>query len=221
MQMTLTDQIAAIFFWGMLAGALLEITPGIKMPYPGFQLRILPYIFFAVVPVLILRYKFKKLSSTSSQPSAQLYALYDAVQENTVELNHAEKRYQKSAISNEMMNGYEKNLLAFMEKSRIFLDAELSLDHLAREIDIPKHHLTQLLNDRIKKNFYHFVNEYRIEEAKRKLDQISGSNETSLLSLAYDCGFNSKSTFNNYFKKITGHTPSSYKKNHSAPPLAV
>jgi AraC-like DNA-binding protein len=220
MQMKLTDLIAVIFFWGMLTSALLELTPWVKPPVPGFQLRVLPYVFFSAIPVLILRYKLKKLRLRNpAVGKTEVHLLQGEIRDVDVP---QEKRYQKSAMSEDAMGIYENRLMEFMEKSRIYLDAELSLERLAKEINIPKHHLTQLLNDRLKKNFYHFINEYRIQEATRRLDQLNGhASETSLLSLAYDCGFNSKSTFNNYFKRITGHTPSSYKKNHPAPSIAV
>jgi AraC-like DNA-binding protein len=73
-----------------------------------------------------------------------------------------------------------------------------------------RHHLTQLLNEKVEKNFYTFINEYRIGEAIDRLNDPSL--QVNILSLAFDCGFNSKSSFNNYFKKITGHTPTSYRK---------
>jgi AraC-like DNA-binding protein len=73
-----------------------------------------------------------------------------------------------------------------------------------------RHHLTQLLNEKLEKNFYSFINEYRIGEAIDRLNDPAL--QVNILSLAFDCGFNSKSSFNNYFKKITGSTPTAYRK---------
>ena len=109
-----------------------------------------------------------------------------------------------------MMNDYEAALAAFMQKSRIYLDPDLSLEVLATRMKMSRHHLTQLLNERLEKNFYSFINEYRIEEAIDRLNDPSL--QVNILSLAFDCGFNSKSSFNNYFKKITGSTPTAYRK---------
>ena len=65
------------------------------------------------------------------------------------------------------------------------------------------------VNKKVGKNFYDFVNQYRLEEFKRLLSDPKNRNLT-LLSLAIDCGFNSKSSFNRHFKKVTGQTPSQY-----------
>jgi AraC-like DNA-binding protein len=77
---------------------------------------------------------------------------------------------------------------------------------------MPKHKLTALLNDHIGKNFFTFVNEFRLDEVIVKLKSPDFDHRT-IMSIAYDSGFNSKSTFNSLFKKHTGHTPSQFKKN--------
>jgi AraC-like DNA-binding protein len=121
-----------------------------------------------------------------------------------------DRRYEKSGLDAGRMDEYEASLAAFMRKSKIYLDADLSLDVLASRMKMSKHHLTQLLNERIMKNFYSFINEYRIGEA---IDRLNNPTlQVNILSLAFDCGFNSRSSFNSYFKKITGHTPSAYRK---------
>ena len=121
-----------------------------------------------------------------------------------------ERRYEKSGLDGAKLEEYAAALMAFMQKSRIYLDPDLSLDELASRLKMSRHHLTQLLNDRLRKNFYSFINEYRIGVAIAKLDDPGA--DVNILSLAFDCGFNSRSSFNNYFKKITGYTPSAYRK---------
>ena len=74
---------------------------------------------------------------------------------------------------------------------------------------IHPNHLSQIINELEGKNFYEFVNQYRIEEFKR-LVSFPKNHQFTLLSLAFECGFNSKSSFNRYFKKSTGQTPSQY-----------
>jgi AraC-like DNA-binding protein len=69
--------------------------------------------------------------------------------------------------------------------------------------------ISQIINQKENKNFYDFVNTYRFEEFKR-LISLQKNQQYTLLSLAYDCGFSSKSSFNRYFKKATGQTPSEY-----------
>lgn len=121
-----------------------------------------------------------------------------------------DRRYEKSGLDAGRMDAYEAALATYMGKSKIYLDPDLSLDGLASKMKMSKHHLTQLLNERIMKNFYNFINEYRIGEAIDRLNDPAL--QVNILSLAFDCGFNSRSSFNSYFKKITGHTPSAYRK---------
>jgi AraC-like DNA-binding protein len=210
----LINNIASILATGILLGIFFEITQVIKTPIRDFHLRVLPYACFAFIPVLILRYKIEQKSSVAVR------VIYQDIKEVPVpaseELNPvlnapaSKSRYEKSSLDDAAMNKYETMLNRFVEKSKIYLNAELSLEELAVQVKIPKHHLTQVLNDCIKKNFYVYINEYRIQEAVKRLKNIK--NDVNILSLAYDCGFNSKSSFNNYFKKLTGYTPSAYRK---------
>jgi AraC-like DNA-binding protein len=128
----------------------------------------------------------------------------------------ADRRYEKSGLDAAKMDEYEASLAVFMRKSKIYLDPDLSLEGLALRMKMSKHHLTQLLNERIMKNFYTYINEYRIGEAVDRLNDPSL--QVNILSLAFDCGFNSRSSFNSYFKKITGYTPSAYRKNQPLRP---
>ena len=77
--------------------------------------------------------------------------------------------------------------------------------------NIPPHNLSEVINSRLKKNFYDLVNGYRIEQVKKDLSDPAKSH-LKILSLAFDAGFNSKATFNTLFKESTGQTPSDYRK---------
>jgi len=77
-------------------------------------------------------------------------------------------------------------------------------------LEIPAHHLTQALNEYLNKNFYTLVNEHRIEEAKQML-RNPRYNHLTVLAIAHDAGFNSKSSFNMTFKKWVGVTPSEFR----------
>src|SRR5690606_37624974 len=92
-------------------------------------------------------------------------------------------------------------------KDKIFQNVDLSLEGLAKQIGAPKHHLTQLLNIRMKKTFNQYINGLRVDYACEVLSE----NESSIEEIAYDCGFNSKASFNRNFKTITGYTPSEYR----------
>ena len=87
------------------------------------------------------------------------------------------RQYKKSGLDDEMLDTYEHSIRGFMQQSRIYLEPELSLEELSEQARIPKHHVTQLLNERLHKNFYAFINEYRIEEAMNKLKDPAHANE--------------------------------------------
>lgn len=103
-------------------------------------------------------------------------------------------------------------LVNYMIERRPYLDPELSLSSLARDLDINRSLLSQVINNGIGENFYDFVNKYRVEEVKRLMSDPGMSN-FNLLGIALEAGFKSKSTFNLIFKRFTGLTPSEYRKN--------
>jgi AraC-like DNA-binding protein len=121
-------------------------------------------------------------------------------------------KYQKCRIKEEQATQYLNRIIQYMNNSEIWKDNELSIAKLSQYTEIPKHYITQILNENLNKNFYTFVNEYRIEHAK-KLIKSSECKAWSIIAIAFECGFNSKTAFNNFFKKYTGMTPSEFRKN--------
>ena len=101
-----------------------------------------------------------------------------------------------------------------MQKDKLFLNPDLSLDTLAAKLDVTSKKLSQTINETFNQNFFEYINTYRIEEAKQIFENTSDSRLT-VLEVMYDCGFNSKSSFNTIFKAKTGITPSEYKKRFS------
>lgn len=97
----------------------------------------------------------------------------------------------------------------FMLKNKPYTNPKLSLAELAGKLKMPAHTLSKVINDGFEKNFFDFINSYRIEEFKKRVDNPKFKNYT-LLSIAYEVGFNSKTAFNRSFKKITGETPRDY-----------
>ncbi len=100
-------------------------------------------------------------------------------------------------------------LLEFMKTDKPHLDPEINLVLLSRKLKVSPEYLSDIINSRLNKNFYDFINHYRIEEFKQ-LCKAPESKKLTLISLAYDSGFNSKATFNRVFKKEVGCTPSEY-----------
>ncbi|GAA5521139.1 helix-turn-helix domain-containing protein [Aliifodinibius salicampi] len=131
--------------------------------------------------------------------------------------NHTpQEQYQKSGLTQEEAERYAKEIRKVMEEQKLYQDSDLKLADLAKEFSISSHNLTEILNQYMGQNFYDFVNHYRVKEVKQKLKDPGSKNKT-LLALALDAGFNSKSSFNSVFKKQTGMTPSQFRKNHSIP----
>ena len=123
-------------------------------------------------------------------------------------------RYNKSSLSMEDSRVLIEKLQSFMEEKRPYLNAELDINMFAEEIAVSPHHLSQAINEQTSKNFFDFVNSYRVEEFIRLIPNPENGPYT-ILDLAFEAGFNSKSTFNKFFKKQTRLTPSQYRKSLS------
>ncbi len=122
-----------------------------------------------------------------------------------------QKKYQTSALLPETVDTVLPRLKLLMEDEQVFLNADLSLKALAKKLNIHYNHLSQIINEHFGLNFNDFINSYRIEAAKVRLTDPRGSKKT-ILEIAYETGFYSKSVFNTAFKKFSGQTPSQYRK---------
>jgi len=120
------------------------------------------------------------------------------------------EKYKNSNLSEEQKNEYISHIYAFMKTEKPYLNAELTVQDLAKQLNISRHHLTEILNNDIGKNFFTFVNQYRVDEVKRRLLHPKFEHLT-IVAIAFESGFNSKSTFNSIFKQNTGKTPSQWK----------
>ncbi|HLP59377.1 MAG TPA: helix-turn-helix domain-containing protein, partial [Candidatus Deferrimicrobium sp.] len=122
-----------------------------------------------------------------------------------------EPKYKTSALLPETVEEVLPRLIRLMEKEKIYLKADLNLKSLAQQLNVHYNYLSQIINERLGHSFNDFINSYRIEEARKKLLDHTQKNKT-ILDIAYDTGFYSKSVFNTAFKKFTGMTPSEFKK---------
>jgi AraC-like DNA-binding protein len=117
-------------------------------------------------------------------------------------------------LSSREVESMKTQLMNLMETEKCFLNPDLELPSLAAKLNLTPHELSYLLNKGMGSNFFEFVNQYRVEEAKKLL--LSAEHKhLNILGIAYEAGFNSKTTFNATFKKVTGVTPSNFKKNSS------
>ncbi len=118
-------------------------------------------------------------------------------------------KYSGSSLSAEESRKLLVKLENLMEETKVFLQSELTIKEIADKLDINTKYLSQVINEQLGKNFFNFINTYRVEEVKKRLADKKYKH-LSILGIALDCGFNSKSSFNSIFKQATGLTPSSY-----------
>lgn len=120
-----------------------------------------------------------------------------------------QKKYETTLLTEVNVDVVCKRINELMLENKIYRDEELRLNSLAEELSITPHQLSRILNETYKKNFNEFINAYRIEEAEKLLLEDT---KRSILSIAYEVGFNSKGTFNSHFLKLTGLRPSEYRE---------
>jgi ligand-binding sensor domain-containing protein/AraC-like DNA-binding protein len=121
------------------------------------------------------------------------------------------KKRKKLTLNPEKIEEYIDKLLYLLEREKIYRDENLTLKLLASKISIHPQTLSQIINEQMKKNFNDFINSYRLKEAKKRL-MNSNESHHSILGIAFDIGFNSKTSFNRVFKKHIKMTPSEFRK---------
>lgn len=121
-------------------------------------------------------------------------------------------KYAKSGLSEEVANQLHTELKRIMTVEKLFKEPELTLTDLANRLGIHPNYLSQVINEKEGVNFYDYVNSLRVEEFIKQI-ALPKNKKYTLLTVAYDAGFNSKSSFNRYFKKVTDLSPSEYLRN--------
>jgi AraC-like DNA-binding protein len=121
------------------------------------------------------------------------------------------RKYENLNMTPERSERYRQKLLHCMETEKPFMDGDLTLQKLAKKLSVPPQHLSRVINERLNQNFVDFINTYRVEEAKKRLVDPA-KKHYSVLAIAEEVGFNSKSSFNLVFKKHTSMTPSEFRK---------
>jgi len=126
--------------------------------------------------------------------------------DDTTKASSTDKRY-RSSVTESVSSNIKLNLYSLLEAG-IYKDSTLSLKKLASELNVSTHHLSQIINEKSEGNYFDLVNSYRIDGAKKLIRET----DFSMIDIAYEVGFNSKSTFYTEFKRRTDKTPSQYKK---------
>ncbi|MCB0278606.1 MAG: AraC family transcriptional regulator [Calditrichaeota bacterium] len=117
------------------------------------------------------------------------------------------KKYGTSSLGSERISGLADDLKRIMQSEQLFLDSTLSVHKLAARLKISTAHLSQVINEEFGQGYAEFVNNFRIDYAKNKLKE----NTKKIAEIAYESGFDSLSSFNSSFKRLTGSTPSDFR----------
>lgn len=117
--------------------------------------------------------------------------------------------YMNSTLTAETKNEIKQKLIEYIEQEKAYLISDLNMDLLSSKLNFPKYQITEVLNTDIGKNFFQFINSYRVEAVKEMLSDPK--NKYSIEAIAYDCGFASKSSFYTVFKKFTNETPLAFR----------
>lgn len=118
---------------------------------------------------------------------------------------------EKARLKPDEIQQLQKRLKFFIQEEEIYKSPDLSLKTLAEKLNTTPNNLSWLLNQIYQKSFYDYINAHRVEDVLESIDRELHLKQT-LLAIAFDAGFNSKSTFNKAFKHATSQTPSAYIK---------
>ena len=165
-------------------------------------------VWSALIAVVIIHHGFYLFSSTFCTNG--LFLLLSQALEATEQT----VKYAGSSLKPEEAEAYAEKIRIFMQSGKPFLDPNLTLAQLSDALEIPSHYLSQVINEVFGLNFFNFVNGYRVEEVKLRILNPK-YDSFSVLGIALECGFNSKTAFNRIFKNMTGLTPTEYKKANS------
>ncbi len=192
-----------------LAYALVVIT-GSFNAFSG--IRLFQPTLFSYIGLTFFAYAFSFFGFRQPAIFHEMREPADALAETLAEgeIEKKENRYERSGLKKKDARRYLDRLLSHMETKKPYLSNDLTIQQLAQQLDIPRHHLTQVINEELGKNFYTFINEYRIKEVQQRMTDPRYAHLT-LLGIAYDSGFNSKSAFNLIFKNLTGQTPTQWR----------
>lgn len=185
--------------------------------FMGVFLLVNLFFLFSLFAVIHLESKAWLFKSAGVIFSLSIFALgYKGILQRELQTSAREESLNSPPIAPKENKPQDQQLIdkvvAYINDKKPYLDPELTLSALARELSLNRSQLSQLINEGMGDNFYNFVNRFRVEEVKKLMVDPKYHN-LNMLGLALEAGFKSKSTFNLIFKRFTGLTPSEYKKN--------
>lgn len=119
------------------------------------------------------------------------------------------EKYKKTSVNEDIKHKYRQTLIDFMDTKKPYLKPEITLEEVAKDMSVNSRILSQIINESFRNNFKCYINEFRIRESLRQLNDTG--NKKTILEILFDSGFNSKSVFYTEFKKRTGLTPQEYR----------
>ena len=195
-----------IIFSVMIAGYVLQFLLEIEL---AVNIELIFLGLFVLLIALIGFWGIRYQGIFTAEKTKVLYSSEKSEEAEETEEPLKMPEYRKSGLKPEEAKNLHQQLLTLMATEKPYLEPKLSLAQLADSLGVLPNHLSQIINQYEGKNFYDFVNSYRVDEfialAKRDTDK-----NFNLLGLAFEAGFNSKSSFNQVFKKIKGQTPSQF-----------
>ncbi len=189
----------SLFLIALLGNQVVKtVTTWLGVPYES---PIFAYFIFGLISFLYLRFFF-------AQPSEESILATPEVDPAT-EPEREPITYEKSGLSDTQLAEGWYALEQLMLRDKPYVNPDLSLDDLAERLKLSRQHVSQILNQKSGRNFYAYINEYRVVEMKRLLKQNPSGR---ILEIAFRVGFQSKTTLNTYFKKVTGYSPTQYQQ---------
>jgi AraC-like DNA-binding protein len=182
-----------LFTFVLVAGAVFDFTGSFL-----FRLSYIQYFYFELILAFATYY----------------LAIAGYLRSETIELNFSEAKSEeteerKTLLPENELERLKSKLQNLMQNDKIYLESNLTLADLSKKLGVNSTVLSYAINNGFDKNFNDFINEFRIAEVKEKLKDTENM---TLLGIAFDCGFNSKATFNRAFKKFTGVSPKEFQE---------
>ncbi len=215
---------ASVFIFNCMSLFVREKITLKKITYVSLVIIILNYIVIFIYIITFILFRYFSLGAyyfdiifqiISAAMSVQIYLfliMKTRYPDFIIEINEeAERiRYVNSRITGLDVDQIIARLVTLMEKEKKFCDEEISLSSLSEELSITPYQLSQILNERLNKNFNSFINEYRIKEAELYLIKEP---ERSIISISYAVGFNTTATFYKSFAKVHMMSPLKFIEN--------
>lgn len=179
-----------------------------------FGLFVIFYAFVTIILVFIKAYRMEMDYIVILINSLLIFVVaYVVLSQPQLFLENPQTGRRQQLLSAVQSTSLREKLQEYMQSRHPYLEEDIKISDLAEALGVPTHHLSELINTAFQSNFFDFINTYRIEAAKKILEDPDKA-DWKILAIAYETGYNNKATFNRVFKKYTGYTPSAYRAAH-------